>query len=138
MSLAKCILYNLCAYHNVGREDELNEGKPHGHITSLSVLRKFRRLGLAETLMTQSRIPRSYKDPTYITGIERAMCVVFDAKMVTLHVRKSNQAALRLYRDTLGFEETGIEAKYYADGEDAYAMRKILDRSQLSIEYFKF
>jgi peptide alpha-N-acetyltransferase len=34
----------------------------------------------------------------------------------------SNTAALRLYRDTLGFEVEKVESKYYADGEDAYAM----------------
>jgi len=35
----------------------------------------------------------------------------------------SNVAALRLYRDTLGFKNERIEVKYYADGEDAYAMK---------------
>lgn len=35
----------------------------------------------------------------------------------------SNKAALHLYRDTLGFEVEKIESKYYADGEDAYAMK---------------
>lgn len=35
----------------------------------------------------------------------------------------SNIAALRLYRDTLGFEVEKVEAKYYADGEDAYSMK---------------
>ena len=45
------------------------------------------------------------------------------AQYVSLNVRVSNNAALRLYRDTLGFEVEKVEAKYYADGEDAYAMR---------------
>ena len=45
------------------------------------------------------------------------------AHYVSLHVRVSNVAALRLYRDTLGFEVEKVESKYYADGEDAYAMR---------------
>lgn len=45
------------------------------------------------------------------------------AKFVSLHVRVSNNAALRLYRDTLGFQVDDVENKYYADGEDAYAMR---------------
>ena len=35
----------------------------------------------------------------------------------------SNVAALRLYRDTLGFKNERIESKYYADGENAYAMK---------------
>ncbi|KAG5217447.1 putative N-alpha-acetyltransferase 10 [Trichophyton interdigitale] len=45
------------------------------------------------------------------------------AHYVSLHVRVSNNAALRLYRDTLGFEVEKIEPKYYADGENAYAMK---------------
>lgn len=48
------------------------------------------------------------------------------AHYVSLHVRMSNVAALHLYRDTLGFEVEKVESKYYADGEDAYAMRKDL------------
>lgn len=51
----------------------------------------------------------------------------FNAVYVSLHVRKSNEAALALYRDTLGFKVGGIESKYYADGEDAYSMRMDLD-----------
>lgn len=45
------------------------------------------------------------------------------ANYVSLHVRVSNVAALRLYRDTLKFEVEKVESGYYADGEDAYAMR---------------
>lgn len=85
---------------------------PHGHITSLSVMRTHRRLGLAEKLMRQS---------------QRAMAETFAAHYVSLHVRVSNTAALHLYRDTLGFQVDKIEAKYYADGEDAYSMRMFLD-----------
>ena len=36
-------------------EEEPANGIPHGHITSLSVMRTHRRLGLAEKLMKQSR-----------------------------------------------------------------------------------
>jgi N-alpha-acetyltransferase 10/11 len=36
-------------------EEEPADGIPHGHITSLSVMRTHRRLGLAEKLMRQSR-----------------------------------------------------------------------------------
>ena len=46
---------------------------------------------------------------------------------MSLHVRVSNRAALNLYSKTLQFTTTDVEAKYYADGEDAYAMRKELD-----------
>lgn len=58
--------------------------------------------------------------------IERAMAESHRAHYVSLHVRVSNTAALRLYRDTLGFEVEKIESKYYADDEDAYAMRRDL------------
>ena len=36
-------------------EEEPADGVPHGHITSLSVMRTHRRLGIAEKLMRQSR-----------------------------------------------------------------------------------
>jgi peptide alpha-N-acetyltransferase len=51
------------------------------------------------------------------------MVETFGAQYVSLHVRVSNNAALRLYRDTLGFKNEKVEAKYYADGEDAYSMK---------------
>ena len=51
------------------------------------------------------------------------MVEVYGAQYVSLHVRMSNIAALRLYRDTLGFAVEKVEAKYYADGEDAYSMK---------------
>lgn len=46
---------------------------PHGHITSLAVKRSHRRLGLAQKLMDQA---------------SRAMIENFNAKYVSLHVRK--------------------------------------------------
>ncbi|KAI9787803.1 MAG: N-terminal acetyltransferase A complex catalytic subunit ard1 [Peltula sp. TS41687] len=92
-------------------EEEPADGVQHGHITSLSVMRTHRRLGLAEKLMRQS---------------QRAMVECFGAQYVSLHVRVSNVAALHLYRDTLGFKVEKVENKYYADGEDAYSMRQDL------------
>ena len=59
------------------------------------------------------------------------MAEVFNASYVSLHVRQSNVAALRLYRDTLGFEVEKVESKYYADGEDAYAMKMDLTSMQI-------
>ena len=79
-----------------------------GHITSLSVLRTHRKLGLAATLMRAAH---------------RALEECYGARDVSLHVRVSNVAALHLYRDVLQYEEIGVEEKYYADGEDAYNMR---------------
>jgi len=93
-------------------EEETAENEPpHGHVTSISVLRSYRRLGIAKKLMLQS---------------QEAMATIYRASHVSLHVRKSNRAALSLYRDTLGFEVRDIEKMYYADGEDAYAMRLML------------
>ncbi|CAD0109195.1 unnamed protein product [Aureobasidium uvarum] len=89
-------------------EEEPSDGIPHGHITSLSVMRTHRRLAL-------------------LSYTERAMAETYGAKYVSLHVRVSNKAALALYRDTLGFKVDGTEAKYYADGEDAYGMKMELD-----------
>lgn len=54
---------------------------------------------------------------------ERAMFETYGGQYVSLHVRVSNKAALALYRDTLGFKVIGTEAKYYADGEDAFSMK---------------
>ncbi|WPK27609.1 hypothetical protein PUMCH_005005 [Australozyma saopauloensis] len=89
---------------------------PHGHITSLAVMRTYRRMGLAEKLMKQ---------------LLYAMCEVFKARYVSLHVRKSNRAALHLYRDSLTFEVTSIEKCYYQDDEDAYAMKKVFKLEEM-------
>jgi ribosomal protein S18 acetylase RimI-like enzyme len=44
--------------------------------------------------------------------VEEAMAAVHRASYVSLHVRKSNRAALGLYRDTLGFTVNTIEKGY--------------------------
>jgi peptide alpha-N-acetyltransferase len=62
------------------------------------------------------------------------MAETFAAKYVSLHVRMSNTAALHLYRETLGFSVDKIEAKYYADGEDAYSMRMDLSKIPRDVE----
>ncbi|KAL2114376.1 hypothetical protein VUR80DRAFT_8066 [Thermomyces stellatus] len=102
-------------------EEEPADGVQHGHITSLSVMRTHRRLGIAEKLMRQSQL---------------AMVESFGAQYVSLHVRVSNQAAIHLYRDTLGFQTDKIESKYYADGEDAFCMKLDLSfiRDQIRAE----
>ncbi|KAK5092444.1 N-terminal acetyltransferase A complex catalytic subunit ard1 [Lithohypha guttulata] len=79
-------------------EEDPRDGVQHGHITSLSVMRTHRRLGIAEKLMRNS---------------QRAMAEVFNADYVSLHV----------------LEKT--EDKYYADGEDAYAMKMDLKNMQI-------
>lgn len=119
------------SFASLCREEDPDDSVPHGHITSLvisydcscllkgihafflmnverqweyflpvvlhvrdcsliqAVKRSHRRLGLAQKLMDQA---------------SRAMVECFDAKYVSLHVRKSNRAALHLYRNTLKFE----------------------------------
>lgn len=92
-------------------EDDTSAGvdpTPHGHITSISVMRSYRRLGIAEKLMRQSL---------------RVLAESFGAKYVSLHVRRSNEAAIHLYRDTLEFDVKEIVSKYYGDGEDAFYMK---------------
>lgn len=55
------------------------------------------------------------------------MEVAQDCKHVSLHVRVSNRAALGLYKDRLKYDVSDVSVGYYADGEDAYEMRKILN-----------
>ncbi|TID30431.1 hypothetical protein CANINC_000942 [Pichia inconspicua] len=98
-------------------DEESEEDKtPHGHITSLSVMRSYRKTGIAEKLMRQCLF---------------ALCETFQAEYVSLHVRESNAGALHLYRDTLEFEVLSVEKSYYQDGEDAYFMKKMLKTEEL-------
>lgn len=83
------------------------------------ISRSYRRLGLAQKLMDQA---------------SEAMVECFNAKYVSLHVRKSNRAALNLYKNALKFETVEIEPKYYADGEDAYSMKRNLKEFAKKLE----
>lgn len=99
---------------------KLDEDNPlTGHITSLSVMRTHRRLGLAEKLMRQS---------------VRAMREYHNAREVSLHVRCSNEAAIGLYTGRLGFARERVETGYYADGEDAWCMRLDIRESEVGRE----
>jgi ribosomal protein S18 acetylase RimI-like enzyme len=106
--LGKIVGYVLAKMDDDG--DKSKEG-PHGHITSLAVLRSYRKLGLATKLMKQAQV---------------TMGECFGANYCSLHVRKSNTAAYHLYTKTLAYEQHAVEKAYYADGEDAYDMRKPL------------
>jgi ribosomal protein S18 acetylase RimI-like enzyme len=88
--------------------DEESPKVAKGHITSLSVLRTHRKLGIAAKLMIAAN---------------DALMTTYKTESCSLHVRVSNKAALHLYVDTLGYENTGTEKAYYADGEDAHNMR---------------
>ncbi|CDJ43467.1 N-terminal acetyltransferase complex subunit ARD1, putative [Eimeria tenella] len=90
-------------------EDENRQfQKPHGHVTSVAVMRQNRKLGLASKLMRLS---------------QRAMQKVFGAEFAALHVRVTNRAAYALYSKTLGYRVHDIDKSYYADKEDAFNMR---------------
>lgn len=80
----------------------------HGHITSLAVLRTHRKMGIATKLMHQAHA---------------RMQEAFGSTFCSLHVRYTNRAAYHLYSQTLGYTITDVEKGYYADGEDAYAMK---------------
>jgi len=95
-------------------EDD-NPDELHGHVTSLAVLRTYRKMGIATKLMRASM---------------KAMEGTFKAEFVSLHVRYTNRAAFTLYSQTLGFEINDIEKGYYADKEDAYDMRMLFERGE--------
>lgn len=65
---------------------------------------------------------------------DKEMQEVYEAEYVSLHVRVGNRAAFSLYSHTLGYEIHETEAKYYADGEDAYDMRKTFVRPKTKAE----
>ena len=105
-------------------DEDVKPGEVQGHITSISVLRTYRRLGVASKLMSHAI---------------NMMQEYFDADFVSLHVRVSNRPAIHLYHNNLGFEVRGIEKEYYLDKEDAYKMRKYFkkdkkDKNEVSIE----
>jgi ribosomal protein S18 acetylase RimI-like enzyme len=70
-------------------EDEADPTKIFGHITSISVLRSHRRMGIATKLMKQAL---------------NSMKEIYNSEFCSLHVRWSNQPALGLYNKVLGFE----------------------------------
>uniref|UniRef100_A0A2K5QZZ8 N-terminal amino-acid N(alpha)-acetyltransferase NatA n=1 Tax=Cebus imitator TaxID=2715852 RepID=A0A2K5QZZ8_CEBIM len=89
----------------LAKMEEDSDDVPYGHITSLAVKRSHRRLAMIDN---------------------------FNAKYVSLHVRKSNRATVHLYSNTLNFQISEVEPKYHADGEDAYAMKR--DLTQMTDE----
>ena len=96
-------------------DEDVKPGEVQGHITSISVLRTYRRLGVACKLMSHAI---------------NMMQEYFEADFVSLHVRVSNRPALHLYHKNLGFDVRGIEKEYYADKEDAYKMRKYFKKDK--------
>ena len=100
---------NVAGYVLAKMDDEEDEKKAHGHVTSLSVLRTHRKLGVASNVMNTTM---------------KNMDDVFGANYCSLHVRRTNEAALHLYQQTLGFRCCEVDEKYYVDDEDAFHMKK--------------
>eukprot|EP00752_Nemacystus_decipiens_P011613 g10311.t1 len=82
-------------------------GPRTGHVTSLAVLPGYRRCGAAKQLMDMLHDRMNYH---------------YKATKVSLHVRKSNRGAIRLYEELLGYKVAGVASAYYSDGEDAFVM----------------
>ncbi|HVO19087.1 MAG TPA: ribosomal protein S18-alanine N-acetyltransferase [Anaeromyxobacter sp.] len=80
------------------------------HVLNLATAREARRRGVGRSLM----------EAATAAGHSRG------AVLATLEVRRSNTAALELYRG-LGYRQAGIRTNYYTDeGEDAIVMIKDL------------
>jgi len=76
------------------------------HIVTVAVREEYRRLGIGERLL--------------IAAIETALD--YDQELLTLEVRKSNEAAQLLYQK-YGFDRVGLRKRYYTDNnEDAVLM----------------
>lgn len=96
------------------RQQQQPQTEKLGHITSIAVMSHARRLGIASGLLKQLHF--------HLTE-----CYYSDG--VGLHVRVSNDAAVKLYCDRLGYNVVRVIPTYYADGEDAYFMRKEFPQS---------
>ena len=81
------------------------------HVLSVATLPRFRRRGMARALLEHAiAFAREHK-----------------VRTVLLEVRRSNVAAIRLYR-AFGFSATAVRPRYYADNfEDAVEMSLVLD-----------
>lgn len=131
----------------VSREEQ-DENDPdaaapsHGHVTSISVLRPYRRLGLARTLMLQSRAlcfeqstPRATNVRTQRTQwpprtARRSAVCTFENPIAppwaftgTLWAFRSTKSKRNTVRHALSACAVVLTARVDADGEDALAMR---------------
>ncbi len=78
------------------------------HLVSIAVIPDSRRKGVGQALLDRL--------------IER-----LQTGSLKLEVRRSNKAALDLYRKN-GFAQTGVAHSYYTDGEDAIQMEKVIQK----------
>lgn len=85
------------------------EYKSVGHIITIAVDPRYRRMGIGEKLMRAA-----------LSILRKFSCI-----SVYLEVRVSNKPAINLYKK-LGFTIKRRLSKYYRDGEDAFLMVKSL------------
>lgn len=99
----------ICGYVLGKIDEEDDPKKKHGHITSLSVLRSHRKLGVASKVMNATH---------------RDMRDIYGGHFSSLHVRRTNVAGRNLYQEALGYRVHEVDAKYYLDDEDAFHMKR--------------
>ena len=87
-----------------------NVARRLGHVVSVAVRERFRRMGLATMMMIAS-----------LTALRDE----YNVEEAYLEVRVSNVPAIKLY-EKLGFQIVKKLERYYLDGEDAYLMAKEL------------
>jgi ribosomal-protein-alanine N-acetyltransferase len=85
-----------------------------GHIDSLAVAAHCRRKGVGEALFS---------------AVTRAL-VGKGVQEIHLEVRKGNKTAISFY-ESMGFTKSSELKHYYADGEDAWVLRRIMESSPL-------
>ena len=80
------------------------------YVSDIAVYPQFRRQGVASALIKKAS----------------ADAAVLGAQSISLEVRPSNEAAVKLYR-SLGFDDIGLRKRFYRDPEeDALIMTKVL------------
>lgn len=96
--------------YTLGRLESLvdNNGKKHGHVSSIAVYSAYRGMGIAHSLMN---------------SLHRSFYCNHNIDMITLHVRASNAGAINLYTKTFPYMFAKKIRQYYDDGEDAWLMQ---------------
>ena len=126
------ICFGSCAWTEQGLADELTNDTAHFlvaeneegvagyigifvvcescYVSDIAVYPQFRRQGVASALIKKAS----------------ADAAVLGAQSISLEVRPSNEAAVKLYR-SLGFDDIGLRKRFYRDPEeDALIMTKVL------------
>lgn len=96
--------------------DDDDRKKPtHGHVTSVAIYSRYRKLGIATKLLSYTH---------------KTLKECFRAEYVSLNVRETNRAAHILYQKTLGYKFMNLDEAYYADGENGWTLRYDYPKSE--------